>query len=180
MLGSLVWKKELSSKRDPMFEEARVVPKLLRQEVKLIREIGESYPEQACIAFDRFIRLPAFALNDVLPHVYAYFRDTYEWDEMAGELPKELDNIRVPEEVWQYVEPESLMLEEDEGKWFVCLEAECAWEPEHGLQIVWLGGNEIIKVGECDGHVTNVNAWDDPSLDRVVHKARDPRWTTTR
>ncbi len=38
---------------------------------------------------------------------------------------------------------------------YVQIAADCDWEPEHGLQLVYRGGNELVRVSEQDGHLTN-------------------------
>ncbi|WP_424556342.1 DUF6985 domain-containing protein [Streptacidiphilus pinicola] len=44
------------------------------------------------------------------------------------------------------------------------LECECAWEPEHGLQIVFRRGCSVSKVGPFDSHLTNVSAFALPTV----------------
>jgi hypothetical protein len=56
---------------------------------------------------------------------------------------------------------------------YVSLECECDWEPEHGLQIVFRDGRRVTKVGPCNGHLTNSDAYDDNRFDGVVYVARD-------
>lgn len=35
----------------------------------------------------------------------------------------------------------------------------CAWEPEHGLQLVLREGRSITKLGPYDGHLTHSDAF---------------------
>ncbi|WP_420847686.1 DUF6985 domain-containing protein [Natronosporangium hydrolyticum] len=55
---------------------------------------------------------------------------------------------------------------------YVSIECECAWEPEHGLQIVFRDGAAVTKVGPYDGHLTNSAAYADDTLDGVVYRRR--------
>ena len=50
------------------------------------------------------------------------------------------------------------------GPWFVALENECDWEPEHGLMLVFKGGRKITKISGYDGHLTNRHAFGDHSI----------------
>ena len=50
------------------------------------------------------------------------------------------------------------------GSWFVALENECAWEPEHGLMLVLKEGRAVTKVSEYDGHLTNGHAFANDSI----------------
>jgi hypothetical protein len=53
---------------------------------------------------------------------------------------------------------------------FVSLECNCAWEVEHGLQLVFRNGREISNVGPFDGHVSNESAYANERLKGVVYK----------
>ncbi len=50
----------------------------------------------------------------------------------------------------------------------VSLEGECAWEPDHGLQLVFERGRRITKLGGYDGHLTNADAYGDRRLEDVI------------
>jgi len=51
----------------------------------------------------------------------------------------------------------------------VQITAECEWEPEHGLQIVYRDGSELKRVSQQDGHLTYVDAYGLPeSEDRIA------------
>jgi hypothetical protein len=66
--------------------------------------------------------------------------------------------IAGPEEVFDHVRFGEITVERDgpegDGPVFVSVECECAWEPEHGLQIVFREGRSVTKVGPYDGDLT--------------------------
>ena len=66
-------------------------------------------------------------------------------------------SIRNAAEIWQHVRPTEVMLERSrhDPHVYVVAAAECAWEPEHGLQLVFRQGDELIRVGPQDGHLTD-------------------------
>ncbi len=43
---------------------------------------------------------------------------------------------------------------------YVQITADCDWEPEHGLQIVYRRGSELSRVSDLDGHLTHSDADD--------------------
>ena len=91
------------------------------------------------------------------------------------------DEIGLPEEVediWAFVTPGPLHLEQRDSDWYIVMEAECAWEEEHGLMLVWRNGATLTKAGGWNGHVTNANAYADPALESVVYKAVNSEFTT--
>jgi hypothetical protein len=53
---------------------------------------------------------------------------------------------------------------------YVTVECECAWEEEHGLQIVFKNGLKINKLGGYNGHLTNSDAFDNPALENVIYR----------
>ena len=79
--------------------------------------------------------------------------------------------IRAPEDVWRHVQlgDELWVQRAQSGRWFVSIECECDWEPEHGLQLVLEDGARVTKVGPYDGHLTNAAAYADPTLEGVVY-----------
>ncbi len=48
------------------------------------------------------------------------------------------------------------MLKEDQNDNLIYIQiaAECDWEEEHGLQIIYKNGNQLSRVSEQDGHLT--------------------------
>lgn len=57
---------------------------------------------------------------------------------------------------------------------YLSLECNCAWEIEHGMQLVLRDGRAVTKVGPYDGHLTNADAYADPSLVGVVYVPLPP------
>lgn len=105
-------------------------------------------------------------------HLHAYYLDLVE---ETGEGDPEVE----PVSLWGGVEPGAVHLttnSDPDGHVYLVLEAECGWEEEHGVMMVWRDGGTLIKLGEFDGHATNVDAYDDPSLEGVVY-ASDERTT---
>lgn len=96
------------------------------------------------------------ALREAGPAVFEYYLDMVRIvREQEWELP--LPEIGGPDEVWEYVQfGDEFQVEQQAGQVYVSIECECAWEPEHGLQLVFHDGRRITKVGPYDGHLTNL------------------------
>jgi hypothetical protein len=116
----------------------------------------------ACV--ETFCSLDTSALKSASAHVFAYYQDVA--DDVASTTPG-FPNIVQPDDVWDFVtltrEP-LVQREELDGPWFVALENECAWEPEHGLMLVLKEGRTVTKVSGYDGHLTNRHAFADESV----------------
>ncbi|WP_371681854.1 hypothetical protein [Labrenzia sp. VG12] len=83
--------------------------------------------------------------------------------------------------MWRHVTPGPVFQERgngDDDVWYAIMEAECDWEIEHGLMMVWRNGTTLCKVGGYDGHLTNADAYGDAHLSNVVYQATNPGFTT--
>ena len=83
-------------------------------------------------------------------------------------------DIAMPTKVWQYVTPTAVHVRRRRRRdrdVYVAFMCECAWEPEHGLQLVFRGGDRLVRVSYQDGHLTHADAYDIPD-------DQDPRLRT--
>lgn len=114
-------------------------------------------------------------------HVFALYRDYYEEAGKPEWLDAEMGIPQSPVDIWDHVTPGPVTVEKgrkDDDNWYVVMQAECGWDAERGLMMVWRNGATLTKVGGYNGHLTNVNAYADPALGTVVYKARNPEYTT--
>ena len=132
-------------------------------------------PEEFHTAIHTFLALDRSALEAAAPAVYAYYRDVMDEIQAAGETEWYVE-IEGPGQVFDHVrlgaEPTVSRDPYGDRRVYVSIECECAWEPEHGLQIVFREGATVTKVGPYDGHLTNSAAYGDPGLDGVVYRTR--------
>jgi hypothetical protein len=128
---------------------------------------GDSRPDDFRDAMIRFVALRPQVLIDASRHVYAYYSAIRNsgWGD-----PPEIPNV---ERVWDFVDfgTDAIVSRRGNGddRIYISLECGCAWEREHGLQIVFREGSFISKVGQFDGHVSNADAFADPSLEDTVY-----------
>ncbi len=121
-------------------------------------------------AISAFLRLDESALKSASGPVFQYYLDVKT--EVGGD--EDFVSIAGPEDVWSHVRlggEASVQREDAHGdrQVYVSVECECAWEPEHGLQIVFRRGSSVSKVGPFDSHLTNVSAFDRADLADVVY-----------
>ena len=69
-------------------------------------------------------------------------------------------DIPAPAEVWNHVTPTAVHVRRGrrDRDVYVAFMCECAWEPEHGLQLVFRGGDRLVRVSAQDGHITQADA----------------------
>lgn len=155
------------------------VPYFDNAEMGTIEEVND---EGAAAALAAFVALTlADRLSDSR-HVFAYYKDYRQ--AVGGEdwLDEEMGVPETPVDIWKYVTP-STEIDITQGhrsdeNWYVVMEANCEWEEEHGIMLVWRNGKTLSKVGGYDGHITNTHAYADDSLIDVVYAATDPSYTT--
>ncbi|HST84066.1 MAG TPA: hypothetical protein VLL08_20190 [Kineosporiaceae bacterium] len=118
-------------------------------------------------AIAAFLCLDESVLRAAAPRIFEYYQD------IASEFPDDVPAISSPNEVWQHIRPgNEVTVERDSFRdrhVYVSVECECAWEPEHGLQIVLRDGHTVIKVGPYDGHLTNAAAYARDDLEGIVY-----------
>ncbi|GAA1130191.1 DUF6985 domain-containing protein [Kitasatospora arboriphila] len=121
-------------------------------------------------AINAFLGLDESALKSASVPVFQYYLDVKA--EVGGD--EDFVSIAGPDDVWSHVRPGgevSVQREDAHGdrQVYVSVECQCAWEPEHGLQIVFRHGCSVSKVGPFDSHLTNVSAFDRADLADVVY-----------
>ncbi|QSB16240.1 hypothetical protein JQS43_08080 [Natronosporangium hydrolyticum] len=126
-------------------------------------------------AIRSFLSLGRSALDKAARSIFAYYCDVMS-DVLADGDDEWYVHIDDPSSVLEYVRfgDEPIVSRDPSGdqRVYVSIECECAWEPEHGLQIVFRDGAEVTKVGPYDGHLTNSAAFADDTLDGVVYRSR--------
>ena len=123
---------------------------------------------EACV--DAFRSLQPGALRAGEQAIYEYYLDTAQeivdptarldpgsaGPPAAHEVEEGFPQIGSPAEVWEHITASGQVhLVSEDGTWYVSLECECSWEPEHGLAIVLRQGLEVSLVGPFEGRVTD-------------------------
>ena len=78
--------------------------------------------------------------------------------------------IEDPRDVWNHVHPSEIYVirRRKDKNVYLSIAAECDWEPEHGLQIVYRTGDQLSRVSAQDGHLSYCDAYAKPeSEDRI-------------
>jgi hypothetical protein len=124
-------------------------------------------PEDFIAAVGNFLSITPELRLQASKYVYKNYSDFLD---AVGE--DEMDVlIATPEEVWDHVNPTEIFVSRrsnGDEKIYVQITAECGWEIEHGLQIVYREGKHLNRVSGQDGHLTHCDAYNLPeSEDRI-------------
>jgi hypothetical protein len=125
-------------------------------------------PDELASAVARFLALTTRDRDRAAPYVFALYREMCEGLDEHEIEPK----FPSPADVWRYVYPTEIRVSRrhrGDQQVYARLNAECEWEPEHGLQLVYRDGYELRRVSTQDGHLRNADAHGSPeSEDRIV------------
>ncbi len=125
-------------------------------------------------AIKNVLTIDKAVLSKAQRHVLRYCHDMLALYATSGFPSPQMKHL---DDIWKHVQFGSTIYvsrrddgDEEDGI-YLSLECNCDWEVEHGLQIVLRNGRKITKVGPFDGHLTNSDAFDDPSLKGVVYRS---------
>jgi len=139
---------------------------------------------EAQTAWKHFVALAAYDRAQASRHVYASYLDYHDSTEGVAFLDDQMGFPLTAESIWSHVHPRTITIEPGDasmpGRAYVVVEADCDWDEEQGLMLVFQDGKTLTKVSPYDGHLTNVAAFGNPHLDRVVYKAGSHDFITYR
>ncbi len=129
--------------------------------------LADPDPEDFRDAVRAFLALAASELDTATRYVYRNYRDFMESVE-----PDE-DDVAIddPAGVWEHVAPTSVHVRrrKRDGRIYVQVGAECAWEREHGLMLTYRDGRALSRVSAVDEHAAHADAYGLPeSEDRIA------------
>lgn len=111
----------------------------------------DSDMERFSKALANFMELQPEDLKAITPYLYEEFKALEEMGALS-EMELEIDE---PEKVWEHLQFTDVDLMKggiDHEEVIVLLAAECSWDEEHGIQVLFHEGNKLCRVSEQDGH----------------------------
>ena len=119
-------------------------------------------------AIESFLKLSSADRLAASPHVFKNYK-------RIADLANEENlgfTITSEHAVWDHVRPSEVFVSRRSRRdraIYVQITAECDWEPEHGLQIIYRRGAKLSRVSDQDGHLTYTDAFDLPEdQDRIA------------
>lgn len=134
--------------------------------------VGDPNRDQLERTLTSFVVSPRDLLSDAEPYVYAYYQDCHDLWVEQGDEPLAIARADIWQHVWLGDVVTVGRRPDDDGGVYFSIAGGCAWEREHGLQLVFKDGEHVCKVGPFDSHFTNADAYDDPAYEDVVYRAR--------
>jgi hypothetical protein len=116
-------------------------------------------------AVSTFLRLGAKDRAAATPRVFQNYR------RFVDAVPARELHLSSPDHVWTHVrftEVRVARRHPGEEKVYVQATAECDWEVEHGLQLVYREGRQLTRVSSQDGHHTYADACGLPDSEDAI------------
>ncbi|MES2103027.1 MAG: hypothetical protein V4634_03350 [Pseudomonadota bacterium] len=165
-LGKLSKDEELD---DWLVSAPVAVPYLGGMELEFVLEgmDGDAQPQEFAAAVASFLAKDKAEQALAAPHILETYHSAVA--EMAPEKPACV--INSASEAWQHVQPEEVRVcrrQQGDRKVYVQLVADCDWDHEHGLQLVFRDGRDLSRVSLFDDYLTYSDAFGLPEdMDKV-------------
>ena len=135
---------------EDMFESEPIgIPYFDNSELKVgfVEPKYEPYLKEADEVLERFLKLGTPTRLEDSNMVHNYYSEILK----HGYCQKlELESIS---DIWDYVIPKEILIDwEYHGKFYLQVSCGCAWEEEHGLQLIFKNGERLTKASGHDGH----------------------------
>lgn len=125
-------------------------------------QIGDEYNS----AINNFLALNSSNRLNASKYVYMNYTVTLK---AVGEDQFDF-KIDTDQHVWNHIKPIDIMVKKrkKDGLVYVIVEADCDWDDEHGIQIIYKDGNKLSRVSEQDGHLAYSDAHGLPESDNKI------------
>ena len=128
------------------------IPYFDNKELKIgfVEAEHQPYLDTADQVFENFLKLNSLDKMEGSDMVFDYYSEVLK-KVYTDRLP-----IKKPKYIWNFVIPNEIIIHWDEvGDFYLCVLCECAWEQEHGLQLVFKNGKILTRASGDDGHFTD-------------------------
>jgi len=135
---------------EDLFESKPIsIPYFDNKELKIsfVEAKHEPYLKEADQVLERFLKMEIQSRLNDSELVHEYYSQTLK---LGYCKDLRLSSIK---DIWNFVIPNEIIIDwEDEGKYYLWVSCGCAWEEEHGLQLVFKNGENLTRASGHDGH----------------------------
>ncbi len=125
-------------------------------------------------AIEAFLKLDTKYREKISEVVYGNYKQTMEI--MSDDEMVKIDSAP---EVWSHIHPKEIYIKyrdrvhanadpANNKQIYVQVCCDCDWEAEHGLVLLFKGGDKLVRVSEYDGHLTEAEAMGMPDSEDVL------------
>lgn len=126
--------------------------------IDLIPDADLAFISEANEALKHFLQLGKAERLAASPGILQNCKEFLSAVGIEEEEDQVLWDIQDPTEIWQYVEPSHVHITRHpsaDHAIYIFIACECAWEREHGLQLVFRKGQELTRISQQDGHLSD-------------------------
>jgi hypothetical protein len=119
----------------------------IKVKIGFIDAEDEIYLKSADKILNDFLQLDLNNKINDTQKVYDYYLEILKYGYTS---PLKIDT---PQDIWNFVNPNEIIIHWDEsGDYYLCVDCDCEWEQEHGLQLVFKNGITLTRASGNDGH----------------------------
>lgn len=125
-----------------------------------------TFIQEADAALTHFLSLNSFYKFEIAKHVFANFQEFCNYVPQS-DLPPDLQKVQALN-ILSFVDPTALYLSrrtKNDKDIYIIMTCECAWDQDHGLQLVFRQGKKLTRVSDQDGHLTEADAFNKPDAE---------------
>lgn len=133
----------------PYFDNTQLIFQINAPETELQADVS-----QAIGSFMQLSSQDREQTSDYVFHKYSDFAQAFDSN-------KPTVKISSPIEVWQHLKPTQISVSRRPQDKLIYIQVllDCDWDQEHGLQLVYKQGQELVRVSSQDGHYTHEDAY---------------------
>ena len=149
------------------------------REIQVVYEFSPGgdtrFVTEADLAMVNFLQLPGTAKEALTKLLDENCRDVCESTDFGArdaELKKRWFSSEDRTTLWQYVSPpQTIRVQRRHHRdkdIYVHMHMECEWEEEHGLQLVFRKGQQLTRISQQDGYLTDADAFNLPDSQDIL------------
>ena len=160
--------------------DAIPIPYLENKEIPIKLEFDDAeldqFQKEIDVTLKNALRLNSNHRKQTKPHLFAYYKDVVLC--IGEEQLENMPPLKTDEDIFNYVNLTQFVIGKGvvSGSFYANFSGNCDWEPEHGVSISFLWGEEIAMVSSIS-HICNSDASSDKDIDQYIYIGSDIKTT---
>lgn len=102
--------------------------------------------------------------DDLEKHIFEFYTRVKKYETRSHHIV----SIASSKDIWKHIAENSIAIKIQDNCVYIQIELDCDWDAEHGMQIVYRDGDQLVRVGENDGNCVADDYYrDEGVVDRV-------------
>jgi len=115
-------------------------------------------------SFRKFASIDMSYKDELEKHMFEFYTRVKQYETSSNRIV----SIASPNDIWKHITTNSMVIKIQDNSVYIQIELDCDWDAEHGMQIVYRDGDQLVRVGENDGNcVADEYYRDEGVVDRI-------------